>query len=79
LSQQPVLAKTAASPSTVLAIAGALNKSGNPKAAVRMLEAQIVLQPPNVDLYNALADACQSSGNTTRASEARTLAANLKR
>jgi hypothetical protein len=44
-----------------------------------MLEAQIILQPPNVDLYNALAAACQASGNTVRASEVRTLAANLKR
>ena len=79
LSQQPVLEKTAASPPTLLAIAEALNKSGNPREIVRMLEAQIILQPPNVDLYNALAAACQASGNTVRASEVRTLAANLKR
>jgi predicted Zn-dependent protease len=79
LSQQPVLEKTAASPPTLLAIAEALNKSGNPREIVRMLEAQIILQPPNVDLYNALAAACQASGNTARASEVRTLAANLKR
>ena len=79
LSQQPVLVKTAASPTTLLAIAAALSKSGNPKAAVSMLEAQVSLQAPNVALYNALADACQSSGNTNRASEVRALAANLKK
>ena len=79
LSRQPVLAKTAATPSTLLEIAGALNKSGDPKAVVQMLEAQLLVQPPNVELYNALADACQVSGNTTRANELRSLAANLKK
>lgn len=79
LSQESILAKTAANPSTLLAIAGALDKSGNPKATVRLLEAQITLQPPSVDLYNALADACQATGNTSRANEARSLAANLKK
>jgi GWxTD domain-containing protein len=79
LSRQPVLAKTAATPSTLLEIAGALDKNGNPKAAVQMLEAQLLVQPPNVELYNALAEACQASGNTTRANELRTLAANLKK
>ncbi len=79
LSREPILAKTAAAPSTLLLIDGALNKSGDPKGAVRMLEAQISLGPPSVDLYNALADACQTSGNTTRANEARALAANLKK
>jgi predicted Zn-dependent protease len=79
LSQEPILAKTAANPSTLLAIAWALNKSGNPKAVVRLLEAQIALQSPSVDLYNALANACQASGNTSRANEVRALAANLKK
>lgn len=79
LSRQPALAKTAAPPSTLLQIAGALNKSGNPKAVVQMLEAQLLVQPPNLELYNALADACQASGNTSRASELRSLAANLKK
>jgi GWxTD domain-containing protein len=79
LSQAPVLAKTAATPSTLLAIAAALTKIGNPKAVVHMLEAQIILQSPSVDLYNALADACQATGNTNRANEVRTLAANLKK
>ena len=79
LSRQPVLAKTAATPSTLLEIAGALNKNGNPKAVVQMLEAQLLVQPPNLELYNALADACQASGNTSRASELRSLAANLKK
>lgn len=79
LSRQPVLVKTAATPSTLLAIAAALNKIGNPKAAVQMLEAQLLVQPPSTDLYNALADACQASGNTGRANEVRALAANLKK
>jgi GWxTD domain-containing protein len=77
LSEQPVLAKNAASPSTLLTIAGALNKTGNPKAVVRLLETQIALQPPRIDLYNALADACQAVGNTGRAREVRAMAANL--
>ena len=79
LSQEPVLTKMAANPSTLLAITGALNKTGNPKAAARLLEDQITLQPPSIDLYNALADACQATGNTTRANEVRALAANLKK
>lgn len=79
LSQESILDKSAASPSTLLAITGALNKTGNPKAVMRMLEAQINLQPPRVDLYNALADACQATGNSTRAKEVRAMAANLKK
>lgn len=79
LNQLPILSKVAATPSTLLAIASALNKTGNPKAAVRMLEAQVALQPPSVDLYNALADSCVASGDTSRANEARALAANLKK
>ncbi|MEI9970439.1 MAG: GWxTD domain-containing protein [Terracidiphilus sp.] len=79
LSQEPLLAKTAAKPSTLVAIAGALNKSGNPKAAVRMLDAQLALQPPSTDLYMVLADACEASGDTNRAQEARALAAALKK
>ncbi len=79
LSQDSILAKSAANPSTLLAIASALSKSGNPKAVVRLLEAQIALQSPSVDLYDALADACQASGNTSRANEVRALAANLKK
>ncbi len=79
LSQEPVLAKTAASPSTLLDLAGALNKTGNAKAVVRLLETQIALQPPSLDLYNALADACQATGNSNRASEVRAMAANLKK
>lgn len=79
LSQEPILTRTAATPRTLLAIAGALDKNGNPKAVVRLLEAQIQLQPPNVDLYDTLANACQESGNANRASEVRALAANLKK
>ncbi|MGB8029012.1 MAG: GWxTD domain-containing protein [Terracidiphilus sp.] len=79
LSQLPILAKSAASPATLLAIAQALNKNGDPKAVVRMLDAQLALQPPSADLYAVLADACQASGDTNRAREARALAAALKK
>jgi len=78
LSQEPLLAKTPANPPTLLAIAGALNKKGNPAAIVSMLEAQVPLQPPNPDLYAVLADACQAVGKMNRAKELRALAANLK-
>lgn len=79
LSQQPVLEKTAANPSTLLAIAKALAKNGNQKAIVKMLETQLNLQPPSVDLYTVLADACQATGDTRRANEVRGLAGNLKK
>jgi GWxTD domain-containing protein len=75
LSQQPILSSVAVSPKTLLPIAQALNKSGNPKAVVRMLELQIKLQPPNADLYRTLADACEASGDNSRARNLRALAA----
>ena len=75
LSRQPVLSQTAVAPKTLLPIAQALTKSGNPKAVVRMLEAQIKLQPPNSDLYRTLADACEATGDKSRAHDLRTLAA----
>jgi len=78
LSQKPVLAKVAAPPAVLLAIAHALETNGNPKSAAQLLEAQLKLQPPTTQLYTALADACQASGNTGRANEARALAAKLK-
>jgi len=78
LGQLTVLNKVAANPATLLAIARALNKMGNPKGTEHLLEAQVALQPPNADLYRALADAYEASGNTARAREVRTLAANLK-
>lgn len=79
LSDQPILTKTAASPATLLAIAQALTKIGNAKAVVRLLEAQISLQPPDADLYKVLADACQAAGDKNRANEVRALAENLKK
>lgn len=79
LSQNPILEKVPTDPGTLRAIAEALNKNGNPKAVVRMLEAQVKLQPPSADLYRVLADACQASGNTGRARELRDLAANLRK
>jgi hypothetical protein len=78
LSEQPILAKTAAAPETLLMIAGALSKSGNPKGVVRMLEAQIKLQPPNAELYRTLASACEATGDSSRAKDLRVLAAGVK-
>ncbi len=74
LSQQPVATGTAVGPKTLLAISQALTKTGNPKGVVRMLEAQIKLQPPSGALYRALADACEATGNGTRARDLRSLA-----
>lgn len=79
LSQQPILTKTAVNPSTLLAIANALSQKGNPKEVVRMLEAQLALQPPSAELYNALADSCIASGDTNRAKDFRALATKLKK
>jgi GWxTD domain-containing protein len=78
LSQLTVLNKVAANPATLLTIVRALNKLGNPKATEHLLETQVALQPPNADLYGALADAYEASGNTARAREVRALATNTK-
>jgi hypothetical protein len=78
LSQQPILTQTAATPKTLVTIAQALEKNGNPKGAVKMLDAQIKRQPPNAELYRTLADACQASGDGSRANEMRTLANGVK-
>jgi GWxTD domain-containing protein len=77
LSRQPVLMQTSASPKTLLLIAQALTKNGNPKEVVHLLEAQIKLQPPNVDLYRTLADACEASGDGGRAHDLRELAKSI--
>jgi GWxTD domain-containing protein len=74
LSQQPIIAGTAMSPKTLLAISQGLTKTGNPKGVVRMLEAQIKMQPPNAELYRTLADACEATGNGGRARDLRALA-----
>ncbi|HWG20015.1 MAG TPA: GWxTD domain-containing protein [Terracidiphilus sp.] len=74
LSQQPILMQAAASPKTLLSISQALKERNNSKEIVRVLEAQIKLQPPNVDLYHALADACEATGNLGRARELRDMA-----
>ena len=78
LNQQPILTGTAVSANTLLPIAAALTKNGNPKEVVRMLEAQIKLQPPSVDLYRTLADACEAAGDRNRAHDLRSLAAGIK-
>jgi GWxTD domain-containing protein len=75
LSQQPMLAGTAVAPNALLAISQALTKTGNPKGVVRMLEAQIKLQPPSAALYRTLADASEATGDAARARDLRTLAA----
>jgi predicted Zn-dependent protease len=78
LSLQPVVTQTAVEPRTLLLISNALTKLGNTKGVVRMLEAQIKLQPPSAPLYNALANASEATGNMTRAHDLRTLAAAIK-
>lgn len=77
LSQQSVMSVSAVAPKTLLAIAQALTKAGNPKAVVRMLDAQIKLQPPSAELYRALADACEATGNSARARDLRSLATGI--
>jgi GWxTD domain-containing protein len=77
LSQQPVLSHSAAAPKTLLAIANALTNRGNPKSVVSLLEVQIRLQPPSVDLYKALANACEVTGDPSRARELRVLASGV--
>jgi GWxTD domain-containing protein len=74
LSQQPVLVETGVTPKTLLSIGQALSKNGNPKSVVRMLEAQLKLQPPNDELYLSLANACEATGDNARARDLRTLA-----
>ena len=78
LSQLPILSRTAIAPKTLLLIAQALTKNNNPKSVVKMLELQIKLQPPNADLYRTLADACEATGDRTRARDLRELAAKTK-
>ena len=78
LSQTPALAQAAAPPAVLLAIASALEKNGDPKAAVRLLDGQLKLQPPSAELYAALASACEGSGDSRRAGELRARAASLK-
>ena len=78
LSQIPALAQAAAPPAVLLAIASALEKNGDPKAAVRLLDGQLKLQPPSAELYAALASACEGSGDSRRAGELRARAASLK-
>jgi predicted Zn-dependent protease len=77
LSDQPLLTEVAASPKTLLSIAQAMTKSGNPKGVVRMLDAQMKLQPPTAELYRALADACEATGDKSRAHDLRALAAGV--
>lgn len=78
LSQQPILSDIAVAPKTLLPIAQALAKSGNPKAVVHLLELQIKLQPPSADLYRTLADSCEATGDHGRARDLRALAAGTK-
>jgi GWxTD domain-containing protein len=75
LSEQPAISETAADPQTLSLIAGALAKSGDSKAVIRLLDQQIKLQPPNAGLYKTLADACEATGDNSRARDLRALAA----
>ena len=78
LIRQPALSRDAVAPKTLLAIAQALTKTGNPRAVVQMLEKQIKLQPPDADLYRSLADACETTGDSSRARDLRALAEGVK-
>jgi GWxTD domain-containing protein len=78
LSLQPIMGKSAVDTNTLLIVSKALSKAGNDKGVVRMLETQIKLQPPSAPLYLALASACESTGNGSRARDLRSLAAGLK-
>lgn len=78
LGQQPILQKDPAEPKTLVLIAAAMRAHGDNKGAVRLLDAQIKLQPPTVELYRSLADACEATGDAGRARELRTLATNIK-
>jgi Flp pilus assembly protein TadD len=78
LALQPILTRIAASPKTLLLIAQALTSSGNPKGVVQLLELQIKLQPPDSGLYQALADACDTTGDHARAKDLRSLASGIK-
>ena len=74
LSQQPMVAQVAVAPKTLLLIAQALTKNGNPKGVVQMLDTQIKLQGPSAELYRAMADACEATGDRSRAHDFRVLA-----
>jgi GWxTD domain-containing protein len=74
LSQQPMVSQVAVAPKTLLFIAQALTRSGNPKGVVQMLDTQMKLQGPSAELYGAMADACEATGDRSRAHDFRVLA-----
>jgi GWxTD domain-containing protein len=78
LSQLPILSRTAIAPKTLLAIVQALTKNKNSKPVIKMLEIQMKLQPPNADLYRTLADAYETTGDSSKARDARELAGKVK-
>jgi GWxTD domain-containing protein len=78
LSSQPIVTQSSVDPQTLLMISQALTKLGDHKGVVRMLEAQIELQPPTATLYLALANACDASGNSARARDLRNVAEGIK-
>ena len=78
LSRQPILTKSAVDPKTLLTIVQALTEAGNSRDVVRMLETQIKLQPPSANLYLALANACETTGDLARARDLRSLAGAVK-
>lgn len=74
LGAQPGLMEAAVDPQTIVPISKAMVANGKAKQADTLLEAQVKIQPPNPQLYNALADACEAAGNSARAREVRNLA-----
>lgn len=79
LGSQPALLEAAVDPQTLTPISKAMVANGKAKQADALLEAQVKIQPPNPQLYNALAEACEAAGNTARAREVRELAAKALR
>ena len=78
LSLEPVMKQSAVAEGTLLLISNALTKLGKQKEVVRMLDEQIKFQSPSVPLYQALASACEATGDTARARDLRTIIARLK-
>lgn len=79
LGAQPGLMEAAVDPQTLVPISKAMVANGKAKQADTLLEAQVKIQPPNPQLYNALADACEAAGNSARAREVRDLASKALR
>jgi GWxTD domain-containing protein len=62
---------------TAVLLARADAKQGNPKHALQILEYELQFQPPSAELYQALADTYEQTGQMTRAREFRNKLAKL--